>query len=467
MDLTALLLSRLQFGFTISFHIIFPAFTIGLAAWLAFLETMSVMTGQPVYRRLFDFWLRIFAVSFGMGVVSGIVMEFQFGTNWSELSRRSGSIQGGLLAYESYTAFALEAAFFGVLLFGRDKVKPILYMASAIMVALGTNISSYWILANNSWMQHPVGFTINAGGVFVPTNWAEILFNYVAVVRFLHMILGAYCTTAFCVAATGAWYALRRTHLAEAQAMLKMGLRLAAILVPAQLVAGHLVGGYVAMDQPSKISAIEGRWQTQQPANEVLFGIPDPQRSRNDFQIALPAPLGSLIDSDNPRAREIGITAIPPQDRPAVDIVFFTFRIMVGLGVIMLLLAWGGVIYGWRGRLEHTRWLLWPIFLSFPAGFLAILAGWFTAEVGRQPWVIYGQLRTADGLSPHLTTMEVGGTLLLFGTIYAIIFLSGTLFIYRMLKKGPVPIAAVSASATNPKRPMAVPDHDAHTSPAE
>jgi cytochrome d ubiquinol oxidase subunit I len=334
-------------------------------------------------------------------------------------------------------------------------------------VALGTNISSYWILANNSWMQHPVGFTINAGGVFVPTNWAEILFNYVAVVRFLHMILGAYCTTAFCVAATGAWYALRRTHLAEAQAMLKMGLRLAAILVPAQLVAGHLVGGYVAMDQPSKISAIEGRWQTQQPANEVLFGIPDPQRSRNDFQIALPAPLGSLIDSDNPRAREIGITAIPPQDRPAVDIVFFTFRIMVGLGLIMLLLAWGGVIYGWRGRLEHTRWLLWPIFLSFPAGFLAILAGWFTAEVGRQPWVIYGQLRTADALSPHLTTMEVGGTLLLFGTIYAIIFLSGTLFIYRMLKKGPVPIAAVSASATNPKRPMAVPDHDAHTSPAE
>jgi cytochrome d ubiquinol oxidase subunit I len=199
----------------------------------------------------------------------------------------------------------------------------------------------------------------------------------------------------------------------------------------------------------------------------VLFGIPDPQRSRNDFQIALPAPLGSLIDSDNPRAREIGITAIPPQDRPAVDIVFFTFRIMVGLGLIMLLLAWGGVIYGWRGRLEHTRWLLWPIFLSFPAGFLAILAGWFTAEVGRQPWVIYGQLRTADALSPHLTTMEVGGTLLLFGTIYAIIFLSGTLFIYRMLKKGPVPIAAVSASATNPKRPMAVPDHDAHTSPAE
>jgi cytochrome d ubiquinol oxidase subunit I len=467
MHLTALLLSRLQFGFTISFHIIFPAFTIGLAAWLAFLETMSVVTGHAVYRRLFDFWLRIFAVSFGLGVVSGIVMEFQFGTNWSELSRRSGSIQGGLLAYESYTAFALEAAFFGVLLFGRDKVNPVLYMVSAIMVALGTNISSFWIMANNSWMQHPVGFASDARGVFVPTHWVQILFNYVSIVRFLHMILAAYCTTAFCVAATGAWYALRRTHLAEAQAMLTMGLRLAAILMPLQLVAGHLVGGYVAADQPSKISALEGRWHTQQPANEVLFGIPDPAHDRNDFQIALPAPMGSLIDSDNPKAREVGITSIPPQDRPPVAIVFFTFRFMVGLGVLMLLLAWGGALYGWRGRLEQTRWLLWPIFLSFPSGFLAILAGWFTAEVGRQPWVIFGQLRTADALSPHLTAVDVGGTLLLFGTIYAVIFFSGTLFIYRMLRKGPVPISAVSSAASNPKRPMAVPDRGAHASPAE
>jgi cytochrome d ubiquinol oxidase subunit I len=467
MHLTALLLSRLQFAFTISFHIIFPAFTIGLAAWLAFLETMSVVTGQPIYRRLFDFWLRIFAVSFGLGVVSGIVMEFQFGTNWSALSRRSGSIQGGLLAYESYTAFALESAFFGVLLFGRERVRPIHYMASAIMVALGTNISSYWIMANNSWMQHPVGFSVNAGGVFVATNWAAILFNYVSIIRFLHMILAAYCTTAFCVAATGAWYALRHTHLAEARAMLTMGLRLAAVLVPLQLVAGHLVGGYVAADQPSKISALEGRWHTQQPATEVLFGIPDPGHNRNDFQVALPAPLGSLIDSDNPHAKEIGITAIPARDRPPVAIVFFTFRIMVGLGLVMLLLAWVGAFYGWRGRLEQTRWLLWPIFLSFTSGFLAILAGWFTAEVGRQPWVVYRQLRTAEALTPHLTTAEVGGTLFLFGTIYAVIFLSGTYFIYRMLQKGPVSIAAVSGSASNPKRPMAVPDHDAHASPAE
>ena len=457
MHLTALLLSRLQFAFTISFHIIFPAFTIGLAGWLAFLETMSVMTGKAVYRRLFDFWLRIFAVSFGMGVVSGIVMEFQFGTNWSELSRRSGSIQGGLLAYESFSAFALEAAFFGVLLFGRDRVRPVLYLASAIMVALGTNLSSYWILANNSWMQHPVGFTMAAKGVFVPTDWTAILFNYVAVIRFLHMIMAAYCTTAFCVAATGAWYALRRTNLGEARAMLNMGLRLAAILVPAQLVVGHLVGGYVTKDQPSKISAIEARWDTQQPASEVLFGIPDPARNRNDFQIALPAPIGSLIDSDDPHAKEIGITAIPEQDRPPVGIVFFAFRIMVGLGLIMLTLAWGGTLFSLRRQLEDRRWLLWPIFLSFPSGFLAILAGWFTAEVGRQPWVIYGQLRTADALTPHLTVGAVSFTLLLFGSIYAIIFLSGTYYIYRMLKKGPVALAPVEQAATNPKRPLAVP----------
>ena len=467
MNLTALLLSRLQFGFTISFHIIFPAFTIGLAAWLAFLETMSALTGKKVYRRLFDFWLRIFAVSFGLGVVSGIVMEFQFGTNWSALSRRTGPIQGGLLAYESYTAFALEAAFFGVLLFGRDRVRPVLYLASAIMVALGTNVSSFWIMANNSWMQHPVGFTTGAQGVFVAQNWPEILFNFVSIVRFLHMILAAYCTTAFCVAATGAWYALRRTHLAEAGAMLAMGLRLAAILMPAQLVAGHLVGGYVAADQPSKISALEGRWHTQQPANEVLFGIPDPQHGRNDFQIALPAPIGSLIDSDNPRAREIGIDAIAPQNRPPIAIVFFTFRIMVGLGLVMLLLAWGGALYGVLGRLEETRWLLWPIFLSFPSGFLAILAGWFTAEVGRQPWVIFGQLRTAEALTPHLTTAAVGVTLLLFGVIYAMIFLSGTYFIYRMLKTGPVPTTAASPSMANGKRPLGISDRSAGSAPAE
>ncbi|KST57274.1 cytochrome D ubiquinol oxidase subunit I [Methylobacterium sp. GXS13] len=468
MDLTALLLSRIQFAFTISFHIIFPAFTIGLAAWLAFLETMSLVTGRAVYRKLFDFWLRIFAIAFGLGVVSGIVMAFQFGTNWSELSRMSGGIQGGLLAYESYTAFALEAAFFGVLMFGRDRVPPWAYWASCVMISLGTNLSSYWILANNSWMQHPVGFTRGADGVFTPTDWVEILFNDVAIKRFVHMILAAYVTTAFCVAATGAWYALRRRRAEEAGTMMRMGLRLAAVLVPLQLLAGHLVGGYVVKHQPSKIAALEGRWHSAQPAGEVLIGWPMPSEGRNAYEIKLPAPVGSLIDSSSTTAREVGILDIPEADRPNVRIVFFTFRIMVGLGLWMLALAWLGAWLGWRhGRLERARWLLWPMFLSFPAGFVATLMGWFTAEVGRQPFVVYGHLRTADALTPQLTTGAVAFTLGLFGVVYAAIFLSGTLYIYRTLRKGPEALRPIRGSATNAKRPLAVPGDGPHPQPAE
>jgi cytochrome d ubiquinol oxidase subunit I len=456
MPLTALLLSRLQFAFTIAFHIIFPAFTIGLAAWLAFLETLSVTTANPITRKLFDFWLRIFAISFGLGVVSGIVMEFQFGTNWSELSRRAGAVQGVLLAYESYSAFALEAAFFGVLIFGRNRVPPLFYLFSALMVAAGTNLSSFWIMANNSWMQHPVGFTTTPSGAFTPVDWAQILFNHVSVIRFGHMVLAAYVTTAFCVAATGAWYALRRVHLPEARAMLKMGLRLAAILVPAQLAMGHAVGHYVVQDQPSKIAAIEGRWHTQQPASLVLFGIPDPARGRNDAQISLPSPIGSIIDSGSTTAREIGLDDIPQANRPPVWIVFFTFRAMVGLGLWMLALAWAGTLIDLRGGLARARYLLWPIFLSFPCGFLATLAGWFTAEVGRQPWTIYGQLRTAQSLTPHLTAGAVGFTLVLFGVIYAVIFLAGTVTIYTMLRRGPVDRPPADALASNAKRPMAL-----------
>ena len=318
MDLTALLLSRMQFAFTISFHIIFPAFTIGLAAWLMTLEAFGFVTGRPIYRKLFDFWLRIFAVAFGLGVVSGIVMAFQFGTNWSELSRRSGNIQGGLLAYESFSAFMLEAAFFGILIFGRRRVPPVVYLLATVAISLGTDLSSFWILANNSWMQHPTGFAMGPKGTFVPVDWLEILTNSVTIVRWVHMILAAYVTTSFCVAATGAWYALQGRNPAEARVMLRFGLGLAAVLVPLQLVAGHLVGDYVVAHQPSKITALEGRWHAQQPAGEVLFGWPNPGQERNDFEVALPPPFGSLIDSMSTTAREPGIVDIPEADRPNV-----------------------------------------------------------------------------------------------------------------------------------------------------
>lgn len=357
-DTTAIMLSRIQFGFTVSFHIIFPAFTIGLAAWLAVLDGMGLKTGLPVYRRLFDFWLKIFAVAFGLGVVSGIVMAFQFGSNWSELSRRSGPIQGPLLAYESFTAFALEASFFGVLIFARSRVPPVFYFASAILVAVGTSLSSFWILVNNSWMQWPTGFEKTAEGLFVPNDWFGIIFNGVVWVRFPHMILAAYVTTAFCVAATGAWHLLRGDHKAEARIMLRMGLGLAAVLVPAQILFGHLTGDYVVKKQPSKIAAIEGRWADEQPASVVLFAWPDEKTETNKFAITLPAPFGSLIDSSSLTSKEIGLKSIPKADRPPVLIPFFGFRIMVGLAFVMLGLAWFGSWLAWRGRLDEKRWLL-------------------------------------------------------------------------------------------------------------
>src|SRR6202161_2321729 len=274
MDTTALLLSRLQFAFTVSFHIIYPSFTIGLAAWLTVLEALHLITGRPAYRRVFEFWLKIFGIAFGMGVVSGIVLAFEFGTNWSELSRLSGPIQGPLLSYETFTAFMLEASFFGVLLFGRNKVKPGLYFFSTAMVALGTTLSAFWIMVNNSWMQYPVGYTIQ-NGVYVPDDWAKIIFSPVVWVRFPHMLLAAYLTGAFCVAATGAWYMLRGSFKTEARIMLRMGLYLAAVIIPIQLVIGHFNGEYVVHHQPAKMAAIEARWQTEQPASEVLLAWPD------------------------------------------------------------------------------------------------------------------------------------------------------------------------------------------------
>jgi cytochrome d ubiquinol oxidase subunit I len=455
MDLSALLLSRIQFAFTISVHIIFSAFTVGLAAWLALLEALSLATGQAVYRRLFDFWLRIFGVAFGLGVVSGIVMAFEFGTNWSELSRRSGAIQGPLLSYESFTAFALEASFFGVLIFGRKRVQPWFYMLACIMVAAGTSLSAFWIMINNSWMQWPTGFTTGPNGTFVPTDWSAIILNSVALVRFAHMIMAAYVTSAFCVAATGAWHLLRGTFKSDAQAMLRMGLGLAAILVPLQLIVGHLVGDYVHDKQPTKFAAIEARWHSERPASEVLIAWPDPEHERNLYAISIPY-LGSLIGSMSFDSREVGLTEFPVADRPPVQIPFFAFRIMVGCGLLMLALAWFGTYLSASGRLERQRWFLWATFCSFPLGFIATLTGWFTAEVGRQPWTVFGQLRTADAATPFLTTPQVATTLITFAAIYALIFLFGAVYIYRLLRRGPAALPPYANAATNPKRPLSL-----------
>jgi cytochrome bd ubiquinol oxidase subunit I len=449
---TALLLSRLQFAFTVSFHIIFPSFTIGLAAWLTVLEIFHLLTGKPVYHRLFEFWLKIFGVTFGLGVVSGIVLAFEFGMNWSRLSELTGPIQGPLLTYETFTAFALEASFFGVLLFGRSRVPPLVYLFSTAMVALGTTFSAFWIMVNNSWMQAPVGYTVE-NGAFIPTDWKAIIFSPVVWVRFPHMLVAAYLTGAFCVAATGAWYRLNGKFAAEGMLMLRMGLSLAAVLVPAQLFLGHLNGDYVHERQPAKFAAIEGRWHDEQPAGEVLIAIPDGAKEENHFELKIPY-LGSLIASMRFDSKEIGLSSFAKQDRPPVAIPFFAFRAMVGCGLLMMALAWLGSFHLLVARKRGEWPLLWTTFLSFPLPFIATLTGWFTAEVGRQPWSVYGALRTADAVTPTLTVQAVTVSLVIFVVVYLVIFSFGTLYVYRLLRTGPVESGAVTP--VNPKRPLAV-----------
>ena len=455
MDTTAFLLSRMQFAFTVSFHIIFPSFTIGLAAWLTVLEALHLWTGRPAYRLVFEFWLKIFGVGFGLGVVSGIVMAFQFGSNWSVLAQMSGPIQGPLLTYETFTAFALEASFFGVLLFGRSRVRPWFYLFSTAMVALGTTLSAFWIMVNNSWMQVPVGYVVE-NGRFVPNDWAKIIFSPVVWVRFPHMLLASYLTGAFCVAATGAWYLLRRVFAAEARIMLKMGFYLAAVLVPVQLLFGHLNGEYVVRHQPSKMAAIEARWYNEKPASEVLLAWPDVEHRRNLFAITLPAPLGSLIDSDSLSAAEVGLDSIPRENWSPVLIPFFSFRIMVGCGVIMLVLSWLGSYVYRRGRIEENRPLLWATFLSFPLPFIAILTGWFSAEVGRQPWTVYGVLRTADAMTSFLTARAALVSLVVFCAVYTFIFVFGIVYIHKLLRAGPEGRLVLPPAGAVPNRPMSV-----------
>ncbi|MEF8721606.1 cytochrome ubiquinol oxidase subunit I [Candidatus Accumulibacter phosphatis] len=458
MELDPVILSRIQFAFVISFHIIFPAFTIGLAAWLATIEGARLFTGNALYRRVFDFWIKVFAVSFGMGVVTGIVMAFQFGTNWSVLAAKTGSIQGPLLGYEAFTAFMLEATFFGVMLLGRERVSPRFYFFACCMVSLGTMFSSFWILANNSWMQVPLGHEI-VDGKIVPADWMQIVLGPVQMVRWPHMLLAAFLTSAMCVAATGAWYTLRGVHRDEGRVMLHWGLGLVAVLIPVQLFFGHLTGLYVLKHQPAKFAAIEARWKNEQPASEVLIAWPDEANERNLFAITVPK-LGSMIASGNWTSAEVGLESFPKEDRPPVVIPFFAFRIMVGMGLLMLAVSWFGNFLRWRGQLETQRWFLWCTYLSFPTGFVAVLTGWYTAEVGRQPWVVYGLLRTRDAVTPSLTTGDVAFSLAGYVLVYAVVYSFGLYYIYSLLRDGPGPDATpVAVRGATGSRPLAFAGH--------
>jgi cytochrome d ubiquinol oxidase subunit I len=434
-SLDATLLARLQFAFTISFHIVFPAFTIGLASWLAVLEWRWLSTGNPVYADIYRMWVKIFAVTFGMGVVSGVVMSFQFGTNWSVFADKGGNVLGPLLGYEVLTAFFLEASFLGVMLFGWNRVSPKMHFAATVIVAAGTLISAFWILSANSWMQTPTGFRAGEDGLLYPTNWIDVIFNPSFPYRFVHMVTAAYLTTAFVVAGIGAFYLWRQRHVKHARVMLGMAMIMAIFVAPMQLVLGDLHGLNTLEHQPVKVSAMEGLWDTQRGAPLVLFGWPDQEQEATKYSLEIPK-LSSLILTHNLDGEVKGLKEWPKDERPPVAWVFWSFRIMVGLGLLMIATGLTGLVLFVKKRLFDTWWFQYWCMALTPAGFVAVLAGWFVTEIGRQPYIVYGVLRTGEAASPVLGT-PIAISLFAFIMTYVFVFGAGSYYILALIGKGP------------------------------
>lgn len=456
MELDALLLSRIQFAFVISFHIIFPSFTIGLASWLAVLEALWLRTGESRYRSLYAYWSKIFAVAFGLGVVSGIVMSYQIGTNWSAFSVATGNVLGPLFSYEVLTAFFLEAGFLGIMLFGWGRVSPKVHFAATLMVAVGTLISTFWILSASSWMHTPQGFALK-NGIFHAVDWWAIVFNPSFPYRLVHMVLAAYLTTAFVAAGVGAWYLVNGRFTEHAKTMLSMALGLIVIVAPLQIFAGDLHGLNTLEHQPAKIAAMEGHWETKKGAPLVLFALPDQNAEANRFEVAIPK-LGSLILTHDWNGEVRGLKEWDANDRPPVFIVFWSFRFMVAIGLLMALVGIVGLYLRLRGRLYDTRWFLQLCRICSPLGFVAILCGWITTEVGRQPYLVHGYLRTADAISP-VPAGSVLFSLILFGTAYFLVFIAGAYYIQRILQRGPVdPTDSKPSVAKRPSRPLSAAD---------
>jgi cytochrome d ubiquinol oxidase subunit I len=433
----ALVLARAQFAFTVSFHFIFPAFSIGLASYLAVLEALWLKTGNVVYDNLFRYWLKIFAIVFGMGVVSGLVMSYQFGTNWSVFSDKAGPIIGPLMAYEVLSAFFLEAGFLGVMLFGINKVGPKLHFFATCMVALGTLLSATWILAANSWMQTPAGWTVNEVGQFVAKgSWLTIIFNPSFPYRFVHTVIAAYLTTSLAVGGVGAWHLLRDRSNPAARTMFSMAMWMAALVAPIQILAGDTQGLNTQDYQPAKVMAMEGHFDSYAGgAPLVLFGLPDQAAAQVRYSVEIPK-LSSLILKHDWNAPLPGLDTIPREDWPPVAIIFWSFRIMVGLGFAILGLGlWSllarmrGKLYEWRGLHRLSVWM-------GPAGFVAVIAGWVTTEVGRQPFTVYHLLRTLNSVSP-IASPAVTGSLIAFVIVYFTAFSSGGIYILKLMAKPP------------------------------
>ena len=433
----AVFLARVQFAFTVGFHIVLPACSIGLASYLMVLEALWLRTGRGVYRDLFQYWLKVFALVFAMGVVSGLVMSYAFGTNWSVFADKAGPVIGPLMGYEVMTAFFLEAGFLGIMLFGLRKVGPRLHFTATCIVALGTLISAIWILSVNSWMQTPAGYTLTADGHFLPADWLAIIFNPSFFVRLPHMVLAAYLSVAFLVGGTGAWHLLRDHRNEGARTMFSMAMWMAAIVAPAQLLMGDAHGLNTAQYQPAKLAAMEGDWDTSRAAPLILFGWPDIQAERNRFEVAIPH-LGSLIITHNWSGLVRGLKEFPPEDRPYVPLVFWAFRLMVGLGCLMAAAGLVGLALRRGGRLYRAAWLHRIMVAMAPAGFVALLAGWVVTESGRQPFTVYGLLRTADSASP-IAVEGVAASLAAFAVVYLTVYGAGFVYLLALLRRPPAP----------------------------
>ena len=436
MDADPLLLSRIQFAFTIGFHIVYPTLTIGLALYLVLLEGRWLATGEAFFKQAARFWSKLFALSFVMGVVSGVVLSYEIGTNFGHFSEATGNVLGPLMSYEVLTAFFLEAGFLGIMLFGWERIGKRVHFASTILVALGTVLSSFWILSANSWMQTPNGFRFVDGTFFV-TSWLGAIFNPSFLYRLAHMLNAAYLTTAFVVASVAAWYVLRNRHRSFGLRALRFVIPVAAILAPLQLVLGDLHGLNTREHQPIKIAAMEAHWETQQGAPLILFALPDQQAADNHFAISIQK-LGSLILTHDLEGEVQGLEVVPPQDRPYVPLVFFAFRTMVGIGLIMIALAWRGTYLLKRERLASSQSYLMALSASGPIGFIAVIAGWITTEAGRQPWVVQGWLRTEQAVSA-VTGHQVVFSLALFLLVYAVLFAAFLAFFLAAIRKGPAP----------------------------
>jgi cytochrome d ubiquinol oxidase subunit I len=433
----AVMLARIQFAFTVAFHFIFPAFTIGLASYLAVLNGLWLRTKNEKYLTLFRFWVKIFAITFAMGVVSGITMSYQFGTNWARFSDIAGPVIGPLMAYEVLTAFFLEAGFLGIMLFGRERVGPTLHMIACLAVAFGTALSATWILSVNSWMHTPAGYAILENGQFAPVDWLAIIFNPSFPIRLAHTLTAAFLTTAFIVGGVGAYHLLKgHADRPGVRTMFSMALWMAAIVAPIQIYLGDMHGLNTKEHQPVKVMAMEGHYQSYPDGAPLyLFGIPDDETQELKYAIGIPK-LSSLILAHDLNAPLEGLDTIPDDEQPPVAIVFWAFRIMVAIGFLMLGLGLWSLWARWRGTLYENRWLHRAALVMGPSGLIAVLAGWVTTEVGRQPYTVYGLLRTADSTSP-LDAPAVGASLLAFIIVYFLVFGAGVFYLLRLMKTGP------------------------------